>query len=62
MGIIRSPRLQAWENVTFLFPLYLGIALLADKNKNLNRLLILFSLSLLIFSTVLFVNGYFLND
>ncbi|MBU2100525.1 hypothetical protein KKG83_07600 [Candidatus Micrarchaeota archaeon] len=48
--------------VSFLFPLYLGVALLSEKNKNLNRLLILFSLSLLIFCTVLFVNGYFLND
>lgn len=48
--------------VSFLFPLYFGVALLASKNKFYNRLLILFSLSLLIFCTVVFVNGYFLND
>lgn len=44
--------------ISVLFPIYLGMSLLANKNRFLDYSFTLFSVALLTLFTILFVNGY----
>jgi hypothetical protein len=46
------------RHVSILFPIYIGLSVMANKNENLNNLLVLSSVGLLTLFTILFANGY----